>query len=125
MSRKILVCDDAPDIVRDVVELLLDHGYEVLQAFGGREAIETLKRQAIDLLLLDLQMPSVDGFDVLEYVQEHRQHLPVILLSGMRLDDIQSSMRRLSSGTLPPLLLKPVDPVELLDMVELKLEAIC
>ena len=58
-------------------------------------------------------MPEIDGFDVLNYVAEHRRSLPVILLSGMKPDEIQGKMLQLHDRTLPLLLLKPVDPEQL------------
>jgi hypothetical protein len=54
-------------------------------------------------------------------VQEHRRALPVILLSGMPVDEIQRNMQRRHQHELPPLLLKPVDPDQLIQMVELQL----
>jgi CheY-like chemotaxis protein len=75
----------------------------------------------VDLLLLDLGMPHGDGFDVLTYLQAHRRALPVILLSGMPADEIQRGMHRLREQHLPPLLLKPIDPDQLIQIVELQL----
>lgn len=72
-------------------------------------------------MLLDLQMPDVDGFDVLNYIQEHRQALPVILLSGMPPDQIQHKMGELRKHELPPLFIKPIDPAQLVDIVEMQL----
>jgi len=87
----------------------------------GEAAILFLKRKLPDLLLLDLQMPGTDGFGVLSYIQKNKQELPVILLSGLPPDQIQKSMQRLPSRDLPPLLLKPVDPTQLLNIVALRL----
>jgi DNA-binding response OmpR family regulator len=75
----------------------------------------------VDLVLLDLQMPDVDGFDVLNYLHEHRQALPVILLSGMPPDQIQHKMDKLHKAELPPLFIKPIDPAQLVDIVEMQL----
>jgi DNA-binding response OmpR family regulator len=72
-------------------------------------------------MLLDLQMPDTDGFAVLSYVQEHRRSLPVILLSGMPPHKIQHKMNVLRERELPPLMLKPIDPEQLLGVVELQL----
>ena len=72
-------------------------------------------------MLLDLQMPGVDGFDVLSHLQKNRRGLPVILLSGMPVDEIQQNIHLLPSHALPPLMLKPVDLNSLLDVLELQL----
>ena len=82
------------------------------EADDGETALDTLKENVVDALLLDLNMPKAgrDGFDVLNYVYEHRRALPVILLSGMAPDHIQHKMHALRKRELPTLLLKPVDP---------------
>jgi CheY-like chemotaxis protein len=80
-----------------------------------------LKHRKVDLVLLDLQMPDVDGFDVLNYIHEHRRALPVILLSGMPPDQIQHKMERLTKPELPPLFIKPIDPAQLIDVLEMQL----
>jgi CheY-like chemotaxis protein len=63
----------------------------------------------------------MDGFSVLTYLQKHRPGLPVILLSGMPLDQIQTKMQRMRTPELPPLFLKPIDPDQLLQMIQLQL----
>ena len=91
------------------------------EAGDGNSALQFLKNRTVDLLLLDLQMPGVSGFDVLNYVAEHRRALPVILLSGMPPDEIQEQIHGLRRPELPPLFIKPVDPEQLVEMVELQL----
>ena len=66
-------------------------------------------------------MPDIDGFDVLNYVSEHRRALPVILLSGMPPDEIQDKINSLRERSLPPLLIKPLDPEQVIEMVEMQL----
>jgi DNA-binding response OmpR family regulator len=118
---RILLCDDSPVERLALAHFLRRWGYAVDEAGDGEAAILHLKHRPVDLVLLDLQMPDVDGFDVLTYMQEHRRALPVILLSGMPLDAIQHKMHVLPEPELPPLLLKPVDTNQLLDVVELQL----
>jgi len=93
----------------------------VEQSCYGESAILLVKHREVDLVLLDLHMPEVDGFAGLRYLQEHRRALPVILLSGMPLHKIQHKMHELKTPELPPLLIKPVDPEQLLGVVELQL----
>lgn len=118
---RILLCDDSPIERLALGHYLRSSGYEVDEAGDGESALQFLKNRQIDLLLLDLQMPGVNGFDVLNYIAEHRRSLPVILLSGMPPEEIQDQMLRLRDRELPPLLLKPVDPEQLLEVVELQL----
>ena len=120
-SARILLCDDSPVERLALAHFLRGSGYAVDEAGDGESAILHLKNRLVDLILLDLQMPGVDGFDVLAYMQQHRRALPVILLSGMPLDAIQHKMHVLPEKELPPLLLKPIDTNQLLDVVELQL----
>jgi CheY-like chemotaxis protein len=118
---QLLVADDSPLQRHALCDFLRQNGYDVAEASDGHAVLRHLKECEIDLLLLDLNMPQGDGFEVLSYLQEHRQALPVILLSGMPLDQIQHEMHRLRKQELPVLLLKPVDPQQLLQLVELQL----
>ena len=120
-SPRLLLCDDSPIERLALGHYLRSSGYVVDEAGDGKSALQFLKNRQVDLLLLDLQMPDVDGFDVLNYIAEHRKSLPVILLSGMPPDEIQDKMFQLRERELPPLLLKPVDPEQLVGMVELQL----
>lgn len=120
-SPRILLCDDSPVERLALAHYMRGQGYVVDEAADGVAAILHLKHRPVDLVLLDLQMPDKDGFAVLNYIQEHRRALPVILLSGMPLDQIQHKMHNLREPELPPLLLKPIDPDQLLDIVELQL----
>jgi len=83
-SARILVIDDAEDIQRLLRKKLSDEGYEVRAAFDGNEGIRLAKLCAPNLVLLDLSMPDVDGFEVLRELKDDEvtMHAPVILLSG-------------------------------------------
>ena len=118
---EVLVCDDSHTERTALARLLRDREYDVQEAGDGEAAIVLLKHRQIDLVLLDLNMPQVDGFEVLSYLQEHRKSLPVILLSGMPLERIQHRIHSLPTQELPPLLIKPVDPEQLLAVMELQL----
>src|SRR5437868_4636174 len=85
---RLLVCDDSPDERTTLSALLRQQGYQVDQAPDGMAALKMIKTSSYALLLLDLQMPGTDGFDVLAYIQEHLPNLPVVLLSGLPFEDI-------------------------------------
>jgi len=117
----VLLVDDSP-----VERLALGHclraaGYAVDEVGDGTSAISHLKHREVAAVLLDLHMPGVDGFEVLKYLQEHRRALPVVLLSGMPLHQIQHKMHILPTQELPPLLIKPIDPNQLLGVLELQM----
>ena len=118
---RVLVVDDSPTERMALGRLLKNQGYDPCEVGDGEAAVDLLKNGRVDAVLLDLQMPGVDGFDVLSYLQEHRRALPVILLSGLPFDQIQSGMRRMHTPELPPLLLKPIDTDQLFGVLELLL----
>jgi CheY-like chemotaxis protein len=118
---RLLVADDSLTQRYALSQFLRGNGYDVSEAGDGQSVLRHLKECAVDLLLLDLNMPQSDGFEVLKYLQAHRRALPVVLLSGMPLDQIQQHMQRLHERELPTLLLKPVDPQQLLQVLEMRL----
>jgi len=117
----ILLVDDSPVERLALGHYLRRHGYVVDEAEDGKSALAHLQNREVDLLLLDLQMPEMSGFEVLKYLQKHRRGLPVILLSGMPVDQIQLNMYGLPTQELPTLFLKPVDLDQLMQMIELQL----
>jgi len=122
-SGRLLLCDDSGTERLALARILRDNGYEVDEAADGSAALLVLRgnRRPYDLLLLDLQMPEVDGFEVLAYVQRHRPELGVVLLSGLPPDQIGEGLSRLPDGELPALMLKPIDTEQLLQVIEMKL----
>jgi signal transduction histidine kinase/DNA-binding response OmpR family regulator/ABC-type sugar transport system substrate-binding protein len=100
LSPAILVVDDDPEILRLHVRIVetLASSYRVLQAKNGREALDLIRAERPALVLLDLMMPEVDGFEVLETMQSEdlARSVPVIVLTGQVLT--QEDMERLNSG---------------------------
>lgn len=120
-APRILLCDDSPIDRNPLSIYLTSQSYEVFCAENGDIALRTLKSQEVDLVLLDLNMPSVSGFDVLAYLQEHRRGLPVIIMSGLSPEDIQPHIHSLPTPALPPLVLKPIDVDKLIALMEMLL----
>jgi CheY-like chemotaxis protein len=118
---RLLICDDSPTERTSLAQILRRQGYDVDEAADGAAALLLLKTRPYDLVLLDLQMPGVDGFDVLAHVQRHNPELPVVVLSGLPPDEIGGGLHRLPQHELPPLLLKPLDLRQLFQVIELKL----
>lgn len=81
-GRKVLITDDS-DFLRGVVaELLTSYGFEVSEVRGGKEALDRLSKENFDILLLDIAMPEMDGFEALEKIREAYPKLPVVMLSA-------------------------------------------
>lgn len=82
--RKVLIVDDDP-VTRDVLQYaLLSQGYEVTCASNGHEAIGTVEQTPIDLIVLDIDMPTMDGY---EFLASRNNNLPVILISATNNED--------------------------------------
>ena len=108
MAYKILVADDEKDI-RSVLALYLeDAGYEVVEAADGAEALRVLESQDIDLCLLDIMMPELDGYQVLKRVRE-TDDVPVIVISAKGQDS--EKILGLNLGA-DDYLVKPFNPLE-------------
>jgi CheY-like chemotaxis protein len=84
---RLLVVDDDPQVVDLVRQLLEDEPYEVVAAVDGQEALEAISHQRPDIVLLDLLMPRLDGFAVIEHLRQDAQYrqLPVIVLTAKTL----------------------------------------
>jgi signal transduction histidine kinase/DNA-binding response OmpR family regulator/HAMP domain-containing protein len=85
----ILIVDDHEDFALAFKALLSQDGFNVKVATGGREALDVLKSSTPALILLDLVMPGMDGFEVVQQLQEHEQwrKIPVVILSGKELTE--------------------------------------
>ena len=77
----ILVADDDPDIAELVEIHLAEEGFRVYKAYDGREALQVFAREKIDLAILDIMMPGIDGIRVCEKIREVSM-IPVIMLSA-------------------------------------------
>ena len=116
-SPRILVADDEPALLRLLEFVLGRRGFIIQGVTNGNAAIEVLKAESPDLVILDVMMPGLDGYDVLTFIREtpRLEGLPVVMLTARaQLDDIQ---RGLTLGA-DAYLAKPFDPDELLSVVE-------
>jgi adenylate cyclase len=109
-TGRILVVDDDPLNRKLLAKSLEREGHEVHAAGGGTECLETLRTTPIDVVLLDILMPDLDGFEVLERLKADPElhHVPVVMISG--LEDIESVVRCIEMGA-EDFLPKPFDPV--------------
>lgn len=114
---KILVCDDDKDIVEAIDIYLTQEGYEVLKAYDGDEAIKVLKRNEVDLLIMDVMMPRLDGIRATLKIRENMS-LPIIILSAKSED--ADKILGLNIGA-DDYITKPFNPLELVARVKFQL----
>ncbi len=84
-QENILIVDDLPENLRLLSSLLSNQGYKVTSAVDGKMALASIKEQLPDLILLDIVLPVIDGYQVCQILksQEHTRHIPIIFLSGL------------------------------------------
>lgn len=116
-NAKILICDDDPDIVRALSIYLKDEGFEIYEAFTGRQALDLLNERTIDLALLDIMMPELDGIMAAQKIRE-RYNLPIIFISAKSED--KDKITGLTAGA-DDYITKPFNPAEVIARVRSQL----
>jgi DNA-binding response OmpR family regulator len=117
MGEKILVVDDEPGVVKLVSVVLAREGYEVIGAFDGEEALKRLAEEKPDLVVLDIAMPGMDGWEVCTRIKENPKHkdIPVIMLTA--LGHLSEEFRGLKMGAVK-YIVKPFNTKDLVVAVD-------
>lgn len=113
----ILVVDDDREIVKAIAINLESEGYRVLKAYDGLEALDIIGRQSVQLILLDIMMPKMDGLSAVMKIRQDR-NIPIILLSAKSEDT--DKIIGLSVGA-DDYVTKPFNPLELMARVKSQL----
>ncbi|NWF48994.1 MAG: response regulator [Ignavibacteriaceae bacterium] len=109
--ESILIVDDDINLCNVLQEELREVGYEVDCVYGGKDVINLLNQKIYDLLLLDLKMPGVDGFEVLKQIEEQNLQIKIIVLTAYA--DVKSAIDSAKMGA-SDFISKPYDFDELL-----------
>src|SRR3990172_1207249 len=112
---KILIVDDEPDMRLAVKNVLKLRGYDVFEAGDGPSALETLTKEDINLILLDVRLPGMDGIEVLEKARKIKSEVPVVMISGY--GHIQSAVDVMKLGA-SEYLQKPFENAQLVHTVQ-------
>jgi DNA-binding response OmpR family regulator len=112
----ILIVEDEPTLRRFMVRLLQREGYDVLQAEDGLEALARADERTPDLIVLDLMLPGIDGFEVCRRIRERpdTSRTPVLIVSARASQD--SRRKSLEAGA-DAFILKPYNPRDLIDLI--------
>ena len=113
---KILIVEDDQTISKLIAASLSISGYESVPCFDGNEAVHMVRNEEFDLILLDIMLPGLDGFQVMEKIRE--TGTPVIFLTAM--GDVSDRVKGLKSGA-EDYSVKPFEPLELLARIEIVL----
>ena len=119
MSLRILIVDDEPHLPYSIGRFLRRHGYEVFYAGDGEAGLAELQKQSIDLMLLDMRLPKLQGMEVLKQIRESDHDLPVIIMTAF--GDVKDAVEAMKLGA-TDYLLKGFDLEELLVVVQRGLE---
>jgi two-component system phosphate regulon response regulator PhoB len=119
MAKKVLIVDDEPDAVDFTKEVVEGEGYSVVTASDGSKGLAAMRREKPDLVILDVQMPDMDGFEVFQEMKkdESLKSIPVVMLTGIKekvgigfsADEMKSFMGERPSDYIE----KPIDPAKL------------
>ena len=81
-KKRILLVDDEADFLEVIKNRLEVNGYQVITASDGKEALELLKKEKVDAVLLDILMPQMNGIETLKQIREDNKQLPVFMLTA-------------------------------------------
>src|SRR4030042_2609752 len=119
---RILCVDDEPNVLKFLEAVLVPNGYEVVKAEDGEEALEKLKGERIDLVLSDVTMPKLDGFEVCRRIKadDRYRNIPVVIITGLAAK--QDQIKGIEAGA-EDFISKPIDPAEVLARIKMLLKA--
>ena len=114
---RILVVDDEPDVVTLMQRSLESGGYDVLCAYDGISALDLVDSEKPDMVLLDIMMPMMSGYEVCEQIKANPQtkHIPVLCVTSAHSEDTR---KRSKQAGAQGLLVKPFMPKELVAQIE-------
>jgi two-component system cell cycle response regulator len=120
---QIMVVDDDPDTVSILARHLQREGYDAIEAVSGAECIRLAHERPVDVILLDLMMPGMDGFDVCRALKEHPKtaEIPIIMITAR--DDLDARAEGMRLGV-SDFLAKPVFRRQLANRIRAQLEAL-
>lgn len=119
MISKVLMADDEPEILSIMAKRMTQHGYDVIAAEDGQEAWEKIQSESPDVVLLDLSMPKMDGFEVVRHLRENpptEKKIPIIIISAL-VD--QQNMKRGNELGVDQYLVKPCQISHILEAIHL------
>jgi response regulator RpfG family c-di-GMP phosphodiesterase len=120
ISARILCVDDEPNILSSLRRLFRAQGYQVLTAESGKEGLEIIERENVDVVISDMRMPEMNGARFLEHVRERRPEALRLLLTGYA--DIQSILEAINRGEIYRYITKPWDDNDIALIVRHALE---
>ncbi|WP_228275557.1 response regulator transcription factor [Gracilibacillus oryzae] len=116
-EKTVLIVDDEIQM-RTMLKLYLRNDFHIMEAVNGREAIDLVMKEDIDIILLDIMMPVLDGIEACKQIKERKPNIPIILLTA--LNNTSDKVEGLSIGA-DDYIVKPFEPEELLARIRVQL----
>jgi DNA-binding NtrC family response regulator len=113
-KNRVLIVDDQPGMVETLADILKDRGCSVTLASDGYQAVKQVGEQSVDLVLMDVVMPGMNGLDTYRAIKYLRPQTPVVMMTGYKVDHLVK--QAIHEGTLA-VLQKPVDPATIVAIV--------
>ena len=114
MTEKVLLVDDEEEFVETLAERMRSRGMEVATSHSGGEALKLVETEPYDVVVLDLQMPGMDGIEVLERIKQRQPDIQVVLLTGHA--SVAKGVEAIKHGALE-FLEKPIDLSKLSEVI--------
>ena len=123
MAKKILLVDDEPDVVKMLAYRIKHAGYDVVTALNGKEALDIVNKEPVDLIMLDMLMPVMDGKETSTKIKqdEKLKKIPVIILTASISTPPEELKKELK---VEGVLIKPCDPEAMLNQIKTLIEKI-
>jgi len=118
-NNNILLVDDDDFVLESIASILSDHKYSVIACSNAREAMEMVVKNDIDVVITDIKMPEISGFDLLDHLNEINQEMPVILMTGYA--DLDIAVDAIKKGAFD-FIIKPCHPEYLLHSIHKAIE---
>ena len=119
MAKKILVADDQKELVEAMKIRFESDGYEVVEAYNGEECLEKAKKELPDLIIMDVAMPQMDGYEAVKEIKgdETTKHIPIFMLTGK--DQMEDTFRM---EGVQEYIIKPFEYKDLSDLIKKQFE---
>ena len=122
-GKTVLIVDDDPDVSRSVSEILEDEGCKVVISRSGNEALAALAKESVDLVLSDVVMPDMDGYELFRTLQATRPELPIVLMTAYYYDKDHVLKRSAANGLKDVIFKKPIKPARLIELIDARIGA--
>lgn len=119
--KRVLIADDEQEIIELLTLYLEKDGYEILEAYDGFSALDVLKDKAVDIAIIDIMMPNMDGYELIKIIRQQYK-IPVIMMSAK--SGTSDKILGLELGA-DDYISKPCDPLEVLARVKAQLRRFC